>query len=754
MRKLLKSMKTLLVAVGLLVGTNSVWGETETYDFATWGKANMTSNSYLTISRDADVSYTLSNNATVYKLNDLVGSSTTLALNGRIAVTTDKDSWNSDAGCITFRYPSGKSAVPRLGNEAQSGSKNIAIVNLKVGNKVTITGSEFKFRNSIVVNSLGEAVTAGDVISSNETYTVVSEGNIELYNESRAWANITKLVIDNAESEANTYYYSVNAVDEESNTLKVISSGFAAEGSLPVTGISKVISKDGVFYELNDANVTNFSRNFTKAASTEVFTIVYKKATDITNFYEAESIINKSDRVASGTDCSGGKRIDYWPNNTTRTFTIAEKGIYTVETNVNSARTGNPLYFYEGGTSSGNKLVTLAGTAGVSTYNFFVTSDNMTIGIGCSGGNNASAFDYFLIRKLGDFTEIVGATDFTTEWKQAKTTPVTLKPGDSYRYQFVNFSKATANDQNWQLIVANEDNTSDVLQIRADWYENINGSSLEEHQRGFSSDGNWWDIVPAKMNGALVDMTVTFTTDKKLTMTSTHVGSDGTTTRTYNYTSDNSNNIDLTDNAALNVYLTVALNYLGMISEDQTAVGVTTTAAGKGWATLYTDKGLDFSGVESLTAYTASLDNNTVTLNKVNDIQAGTGVVLKSSTTDANTTYSIPVIASSETPQGSLKGSTTEAKTATPESPIYILKLNNNNEAQFMRATSGSLAAGKAYLNGGQEAKALTVVFANDPTGIANVNAAEATLPVKRIVNGQLVIEKNGKRYNAAGAEF
>ena len=74
-----------------------------------------------------------------------------------------------------------------------------------------------------------------------------------------------------------------------------------------------------------------------------------------------------------------------------------------------------------------------------------------------------------------------------------------------------------------------------------------------------------------------------------------------------------------------------------------------------------------------------------------------------------------------------------------------------------MLNTGGSIAAGKAYLQGDNStgsAKALSVVFADDPTGIANVNAAEATQPAKRIVNGKLVIEKNGKRYNAAGAEF
>ena len=197
--------------------------------------------------------------------------------------------------------------------------------------------------------------------------------------------------------------------------------------------------------------------------------------------------------------------------------------------------------------------------------------------------------------------------------------------------------------------------------------------------------------------------------------------------------------------------------YLQSITVQRVPASATITSAG--WATLYTDQALDFSSVEGLEAYTATLSDNTVTLTKVDNIPANTGVVLKAAETlSENKTYSIPVaISSTTTDKGSLKGSTTEAKEASEQSPIYILKMNNNNEAQFMRATSGSLAAGKAYLeiaNGVQEAKALTVVFANDPTGIASVNAAETVQPVKRIVNGQLVIEKNGKRYNAAGAEF
>ena len=185
---------------------------------------------------------------------------------------------------------------------------------------------------------------------------------------------------------------------------------------------------------------------------------------------------------------------------------------------------------------------------------------------------------------------------------------------------------------------------------------------------------------------------------------------------------------------------------------------VPATITSAGWATLYTTYALDFSTVEGLEAYTATVSDNTVTLTKVSTIPAGTGVVLKATETiNYSKTYTIPVTTSSETPKGDMKGSTeATAYNAVDGSTLYILTKLDNGNVQFNPCTSGEIAAGKAYLpiSTGTPAKALSVVFFNDPTGIANVNAAEATQPVKRIVNGQLVIEKNGKRYNAAGAEF
>lgn len=156
--------------------------------------------------------------------------------------------------------------------------------------------------------------------------------------------------------------------------------------------------------------------------------------------------------------------------------------------------------------------------------------------------------------------------------------------------------------------------------------------------------------------------------------------------------------------------------------------GVSATITDAGWATLYTDKALDFSGVEGLTAYTATCENSTVTLTEVQNVPANTGVVLKG----AANTYNIPVIASSTTDKGHLLGSTTDA-TAYNAYDGYTLYMLNivNGKAQFVPVTSDEIAAGKAFLkiSSGNSSlvRSLNVVFGEDATGINAVNAQQAT---------------------------
>ena len=187
-----------------------------------------------------------------------------------------------------------------------------------------------------------------------------------------------------------------------------------------------------------------------------------------------------------------------------------------------------------------------------------------------------------------------------------------------------------------------------------------------------------------------------------------------------------------------------------LIKKLPSTASATITSAG--WATLYTPYALNFSGVAGLTAYTATCDGSTVTLTDVENVPANTGVVLKG---DANT-YSIPVIASSETAPGALKGSATEATAynAITNTTLYILTKEDGG-VQFNPMTSGELAAGKAYLPLTTTGAKLRVVFAGDDATAIKAIATEADED-DAIYNvaGQRVnaaykgiIIKNGKKY-------
>ena len=192
---------------------------------------------------------------------------------------------------------------------------------------------------------------------------------------------------------------------------------------------------------------------------------------------------------------------------------------------------------------------------------------------------------------------------------------------------------------------------------------------------------------------------------------------------------------------------------LSMTAWAQETVSVNVTDAG--WATLYTDKALDFSGVSGLKAYTATLyDEVFVTLTRVYDVPENTGVVLKA----PKGSYSIPVAASSSTDRGDLKGSATEW---TPwdkfgdEWQICVLNINNEGEAQFRCSEGGSVPPGKAYLMHYVEsdARELKVIFADDETTGISDGLTKAEGMNKEIFNlrGQRVAQPTKGLYIVRG---
>jgi len=182
--------------------------------------------------------------------------------------------------------------------------------------------------------------------------------------------------------------------------------------------------------------------------------------------------------------------------------------------------------------------------------------------------------------------------------------------------------------------------------------------------------------------------------------------------------------------------------YLTSITIQRAPETVSATISDAGWATLYTGKALDFSGVTGLTAYTATCDGSTVTLTKVDNVPAETGVVLKA----AEGTYYVPVAASSTTDKGDLRGSLTEDidYDQFDEYDFYVLGINGDGQAQFQQAASGTLPAGKAYLLVAQELEApvLNVVIADsETTGIG-----ASLMNNEQRINNNAVYNLNGQR--------
>ena len=178
------------------------------------------------------------------------------------------------------------------------------------------------------------------------------------------------------------------------------------------------------------------------------------------------------------------------------------------------------------------------------------------------------------------------------------------------------------------------------------------------------------------------------------------------------------------------------LIYISGTPEDQQL-----TIGTAGWATLYTPAALDFSAVEGLTAFTATVEGNTVALTTVETVPANTGVVLKGNAG----TYSIPVIATSKTAKGDLTGNVLAATPfdAEPDFTFYALGIAGE-DVQFRPVTSGAIAAGKAYLKVAKstDVKAFNVVW-KDADGIDSLNSTA--------MNERGLFSLSGQRLGKAG---
>lgn len=256
---------------------------------------------------------------------------------------------------------------------------------------------------------------------------------------------------------------------------------------------------------------------------------------------------------------------------------------------------------------------------------------------------------------------------------------------------------------------------------------------------GFRASGNWyinsstensWILIPSMKKGDIIVVDVTYPASDMVNATYSKYAYG--TRQAYEVTNDG--DVEL----AFQKINASTMDYLYGIYAYSPIAPVSATIGAAGYATFIAPYALDFSGVTGLKAYTASLTGTTVTLKQVDDVPAGTGVVLEG----AANTYSIPVIGSSTTEKGDLKGSNTDAKTA--DGNQYVLALQGS-DVQFTLVNKGSeIAAGKAYLEKADGVRSLSVVKAGEATAIKAIETEAAAGEVYNLAGQRVAAPQKG----------
>ena len=170
-----------------------------------------------------------------------------------------------------------------------------------------------------------------------------------------------------------------------------------------------------------------------------------------------------------------------------------------------------------------------------------------------------------------------------------------------------------------------------------------------------------------------------------------------------------------------------------------------------GYAT-FSAKDPSFIATEGITAYKAAVNGELITLTALEgNIPAGTGVMLYGET--PGTKVDLPVATSgsnADVTNNALKATTLDdGSLAAMESNVWALGAGS----QFLQYTGSAFVHNRAYLVHTQAAgaKAMRIVFDDEATGIDAAIGGKSVREGKFIENGNIVIVKNGMKYNVAG---
>ena len=350
------------------------------------------------------------------------------------------------------------------------------------------------------------------------------------------------------------------------------------------------------------------------------------------------------------------------------------------------------------------------------------------------------------------YTQTIGTTDYTSTYRASLGDKLVMTPGQTINVKFRSFGNAVpANWDNWLCDYYTASDDALVTTVRADWWAFEKGTFTDPYK--MSTDGGQsyvdvdWEQFASDMNDALVDL--------KLTYESGTLHIEGTATgnvsgKMYRYEYDSP---ELSGNVYVD--LSTELSWIGLISQEIYGVNGANL-----WVPFSSNNALDLSDLNSAKAYTASYDGeNTVTFNEVTGtVPANTGLLLKfSSATSTN----IPIVASSTTTvsDNCLQSTAEGTKTVGADETVYVFGKKGDNEGYYLAAEDYVVSAGKSYvlLPASSAAKTINFVFDNgETTAIKNISECDTQQQTvaKYLENGRLIINHNGKKYNAVGQSF
>ena len=299
----------------------------------------------------------------------------------------------------------------------------------------------------------------------------------------------------------------------------------------------------------------------------------------------------------------------------------------------------------------------------------------------------------------------VNNTGFTVDATKYK-----LVPNGTLKLHFTNYTNKLILYNNWGV----------EMVTGGKYFNLVAGGNIwgELNVAGTAENVDWptGAVLSDKLDGADVQLTIV-RDEGKVTVKAVHTTKDGETfTRGYSFTPDIANFAS----TPIDVSLSTEGAHLDLLD-----VSVGTKISDYDWSTFVCgDYALDFSNVDGLTAY-AVTGHDGSNVNKVevaNAVPANTPLLLNG---DANTTYFIPIAATSGTaPSGNLLKAGTGA-TVSPEDgkTKYALSVEAG-AAHFKKIEAArAIPVGKAYLQFNEEVASRSLGFDGDgTTGINMVN--------------------------------